>query len=293
MIKIENDKFRAEIDEHGAQLTHLINKAADFDYIWNGAQWKKHAPVLFPAIGRSNQDKYLLDGHEYEMPQHGFANSQDFKVQYMTANAVVLELSANAETKRLYPFDFRLTVAFSLLSTGLSVSFTVANLGDQQMPYSLGSHPAFNVPIAGVGNFTDYRVKFSGLTAPLKVAEIVKIPAPYRTGKEEPLAGADGDELVLNYKTFKPGLRIVMNSGIQQVKLYSPVTSHAVELDVSQFKNICLWTMEDEEDNFLCVEPFNGFPDVLGDPVDWFDKQGNIILPAHEQRVSQYEMHLS
>ena len=50
---IENDQFKAEIDEHGAQLTHLFNKSEGFDYIWNDDLWPKHAPVLFPAIGRS------------------------------------------------------------------------------------------------------------------------------------------------------------------------------------------------------------------------------------------------
>lgn len=60
MQVIENDKFKAAIDEHGAQLTHLYNKDDDFDYIWNNDPvWPKHCPVLFPAIGRSEKDKYF------------------------------------------------------------------------------------------------------------------------------------------------------------------------------------------------------------------------------------------
>lgn len=51
MQVLENDKFKVEIDELGAQLTHLYNKKENFDYIWNGKLWPKHAPVLFPAIG--------------------------------------------------------------------------------------------------------------------------------------------------------------------------------------------------------------------------------------------------
>ncbi|WP_422730470.1 hypothetical protein [Lentilactobacillus rapi] len=54
--KIENNRFSAEIDEHGCQLTHLVNKQGNFDYIWNNDIWPKHAPILFPAIGRSNDD---------------------------------------------------------------------------------------------------------------------------------------------------------------------------------------------------------------------------------------------
>lgn len=293
MIEIENSKFQAVIDEHGAQLTHLVNKKGGFDYIWNGAQWPKHAPVLFPAIGRSNQDQYVLKGQTFTMPQHGFVSEQDFAVRYHASNVVVLELVGNDQTKELYPFDFKLTVTFTLLSSGLSISFAVENKSDSAMPYSLGSHPAFNVPINGVGKFENYRVQFTGIETPLKVYEIVKTPAPYRTGKEELLSESRTGVLKLNYDIFKPGLRIISNPGIQSVKLYSPLTSHAIELEVSQFKNICLWTKEDEEDSFLCVEPFNGLPDVLGEPVDWMQKPGNIILPAHETQLAQYEMRLS
>ncbi|WP_369406507.1 hypothetical protein [Lentilactobacillus kisonensis] len=61
-------------------MTHLINKSGHFDYIWNNDLWPKHAPILFPAIGRSNDDAYLINGHKYEMPQHGFVADFDFDV---------------------------------------------------------------------------------------------------------------------------------------------------------------------------------------------------------------------
>lgn len=293
MITIENDNFKAEIDEHGAQLTHLINKEENFDYIWNGEQWKKHAPVLFPAIGRSNQDKYVLDGKTYEMPQHGFVSDQNFNVNTKTENMVALELVANEETKQLYPFDFKLTVTFNLLSTGLALSFAVENNSDQQMPFSLGSHPAFNLPINGIGKFENYEIEFTGINEPLRAYEIVKTPAPYRTGKEESLTETGDGKLKLNHTLFKPGLRIISNPGVKKVRLSSPTTEHEVELDVSQFANVCLWTMEDQDVPFLCIEPFNGLPDVLGDPVDWMNKEGNLILQPHANKLMQYEMHLS
>ena len=161
------------------------------------------------------------------------------------------------------------------------------------MPFSLGSHPAFNVPINGVGNFDNYRVEFNGIKDPLNVYKIVKTPAPYRTGKEEPLTNSNGNLFELNYETFKPGLRIITDSGVQSVRLFSPLTSHQIQLDVDQFKNICLWTKEDKDCTFLCIEPFIGLPDVLGEPVDWMKKEGNLFLAANSSQVYQYEIHLS
>lgn len=46
MQVIENDKFKAAIDEHGAQLTHLYNKDDDFDGyrldvpLWRSKYWR-------------------------------------------------------------------------------------------------------------------------------------------------------------------------------------------------------------------------------------------------------------
>ncbi|MRN06023.1 aldose 1-epimerase family protein [Lactobacillus sp. 0.1XD8-4] len=290
---IENKEFRAEIDEHGAQLTHLINKAAGFDYIWNGKEWGKHAPVLFPAIGRSNNDEYVLNGQTYSMPQHGFVSDEDFTVVNHERNILTLGLRANDKTKEMYPFDFELKITFTLLSTGLSLSFDVNNHSDAIMPFSLGSHPAFNVPINGVGKFDNYRVEFSGPEDALNVAEIVKTPAPYRTGNQEQLTNSNGNLFELNYETFKPGLRIITNPGVKSVRLFSPLTSHQIQLDIDQFNNVCLWTKEDEDCPFLCIEPFNGLPDVLGEPVDWMNKESNLFLPPNSSQVYQYEMRLS
>lgn len=290
---IENKEFRAEIDEHGAQLTHLYNKKGGFDYIWNGKEWGKHAPVLFPAIGRSNKDEYILNGQTYSMPQHGFVADEDFTVSSHEPNILTLSLRTNDRTKEMYPFDFELKITFTLLSTGLSLSFNVINHSSETMPFSLGSHPAFNVPINGIGKFDDYRVDFVGAQDSLNVYEIIKTPAPYRTGKQESLTNSNGSFLHLNYETFKPGLRIVTNSGIKSVRLFSPLTSHQIQLDITQFNNICLWTKEDEDCSFLCIEPFNGLPDVLGEPIDWKDKEGNLFLKPNSSQVYQYEMHLS
>lgn len=290
---IENKEFRAEIDEHGAQLTHLYNKKEAFDYIWNGQEWSKHAPVLFPAIGRSNKDEYRLNGQTYSMPQHGFVADEDFTVDYHGPNMLTLTLTANERTKKMYPFDFTLKITFTLLSTGLAISFNVTNHSATTMPFSLGSHPAFNVPINGIGKFDNYRVEFIGAEGPLKAYEIVKTPAPYRTGKQELLTNANSNIFELNYETFKPGLRIITNPGIKSVRLFSPLTSHEIQLDIDQFKNVCLWTKEDQDCPFLCIEPFNGLPDVLGELVDWQQKDGNMFLEPNSSQVCQYEMHLS
>ncbi|WEV53285.1 aldose 1-epimerase family protein [Bifidobacterium sp. ESL0704] len=292
MEQLHNDHFLVVIDRHGAQINHIYNRKYHFDYIWNNDIWPKHAPVLFPAIGRSNEDAYLYEGRRYNMPQHGFASDYDFDIIESNDTKLVLSLKANEATKKIYPFDFVLTVTFTLGDDGLTLRFVVANRGEKTLSYSLGSHPAFNVPIDGEGAFDDYTLRFTPQQRELKQFGIVKTPNPYRDGKIKDVVGFDG-ELPLDYRHFDDGLIIIENEGIAEVELSSPKTSHSIALTLSDFRYLTLWTKEGSDAPFLCLEPFNGLPDVVGEPLDIMKKEGNMLLEPGELKASSYSIRLS
>ena len=41
--------------------------------------WSKHAPLLFPVIGRLKNQEYELDGEMVHMPMHGFCRDRVFE----------------------------------------------------------------------------------------------------------------------------------------------------------------------------------------------------------------------
>lgn len=293
MQTIENDKFKAEIDEHGAQLTHLYNKQdGNFDYIWNNDLWPKHAPVLFPAIGRSEKDKYFYNGKEYEMPQHGFVADEDFKVEANDGDKLVLSLVDNDTTRKYYPFSFKLTITWTLSDAGITFHFDVDNTDDKAFSFSLGSHPAFNVPIDGDGSFDDYQLDFEPAGLDLKQYEIVKTPNPYRDGKIIKLAAANGSHIDLNHQMFDDGLIIIENDGVKGVTLSSPKSKHSVHLNLDDFRYFCIWTKEGANAPFLCLEPFGGLPDIAGKEVELMDKEANTKLDAGASKSFEYTITL-
>ncbi|OJG81845.1 hypothetical protein RV14_GL002388 [Enterococcus ratti] len=81
-VIIQNDQLIAEIAEHGAELISLKSKETAFEYIWQAdpTYWGRHAPVLFPFVGRLKNDQYTYQGKTYDMRQHGFARDMDFEV---------------------------------------------------------------------------------------------------------------------------------------------------------------------------------------------------------------------
>lgn len=292
MQTIENKQFKAQIDERGAQLIHLFNNEGNFDYIWNNDLWPKHAPVLFPAIGRSEADAYQFNGQTYEMPQHGFVSEETFTVEENDGAKLILALTDNSTTQRYYPFHFKLTITFTLSDEGLNFNFKVDNLDNQTFSFSLGSHPAFNVPIDGEGEFSDYELTFSPNDLDLQQFEIVKTPAPFRDGKIIPLVAADKSNIKLNYDMFADGLVIVENNGISGVKLSSAKSSHNIELSLTDFRYVCLWTKEGANAPFLCIEPFQGLPDISGQQSELLTKEANVVLDSGKAKTFEYQITL-
>src|SRR6201985_979285 len=70
--------LEATIKAHGAELCSLKD-AQGIELIWQaGAAWPRHAPLLFPIVGRLKNDQLRHLGKNYPMTQHGFARDQRF-----------------------------------------------------------------------------------------------------------------------------------------------------------------------------------------------------------------------
>lgn len=75
---LENDFLKVTIDDHGAELVSIYDKEKDREVIWQGDPrfWGRHAPVLFPNVGKHYGNHYRIGDKEYASKQHGFAVTQ-------------------------------------------------------------------------------------------------------------------------------------------------------------------------------------------------------------------------
>lgn len=283
MLKLENEQLLVEVATQGAELQKLYNKEEKFDYLWNGDPefWKSHAPNLFPIIGRLNEYKYIKDGKIYEMPQHGFAKDVEFEVAESSATKAVFVLKSTEETQAMYPYDFTLTITYHLEGPELKVAYKVKNHSAETMPFSIGGHPAFNIPMNGEGTYDDYTLTIN----PKKEVDYFESnPVPYRSGNRKLFKDMKSGILKMNHETFRDGLIIMDESTLEMITLASPNNKHGVTLDVSEFPYVCLWTKEQLDAPFICIEPFYGLPDVIGEIGTLEEKEGIILLEADEQK---------
>jgi galactose mutarotase-like enzyme len=152
MYYIENDQIKVGIQTKGAELDSVYNKVEQVEYMWSGDPevWGKKSPILFPIIGTLKDDTYYFDGKAYQLPRHGFAREMEFAVTRQTSNAIVFTLESNETTLSKFPFPFRFDIVYTVNANQLSVSYQVANTGNNTMYFSVGGHPAFKVPLAGL-----------------------------------------------------------------------------------------------------------------------------------------------
>ena len=258
-VMIENEKLRALISEHGAELTSLIARDSAREDVWNGdaKYWKRHAPVLFPIEGKLKDDRYLADGREYHMTQHGFARDSDFDVVKKTDNMVVLELCSSEQTKTVYPYDFKLKITYELNGSTLKTKYEVTNTGNGTMYFGLGAHPAFSTLLKENDSFDDYVIEIEPETLtriPLKNSLIDPKNSYQETCPELPVTHElfRNDALIYDLKQ-KPC----------SFTLKSTKHGHGVKVSSPDSKALGIWSSWPAEGQFVCIEPWWSVADTV------------------------------
>ena len=158
---IRSDFLSASIKADGAELCSLRN-AAGLELLWQaGPEWPRHAPLLFPIVGRLKNDELRHRGRTYPMTQHGFARDCRFSWLERETTYCRLVLQDGPETHARYPFAFRLVVTYAVRDAELKVTLQLFNMGEEVLPASVGAHPAFNWPLVPELAKEDYRLVFS------------------------------------------------------------------------------------------------------------------------------------
>ena len=107
--------------------------------------WKRHAPILFPIVGKLKRGQTLINGRTYEIMQHGFARDMEYEPVTKLDNFHSYMLKSNKYTMARFPFEFELTNTYMQEDNKLVFLYKVRNTGDTNMPFGIGGHPAFKI----------------------------------------------------------------------------------------------------------------------------------------------------
>lgn len=278
MRVLENELLKVMIADSGAELSSVYDKEKQTERLWdaNPEVWNRHAPILFPFVGKVIGGVYRIDGQEYEMKtQHGFARDMEFECVEAAETSVTHRLLPTEKTKQLYPFEYELLVTHKLDAENprlLHVNWEVKNNGSDVMYYSIGGHPAFTVPVKESKERENYYLEFPGREE-LTYVSVNPANGFVDTEKEYSLKLENG------FVKFFDGLYdtlIFDFQNIQKVRIANPDQTPYVTVDCSEFPLLGIWAKE--TGNFICLEPWAGRADNDG-------FTGNIDEKVAEQKV--------
>ena len=254
---LENEFLRVSVADAGAELVSVYDKARGQERVWTGdpSVWNRHAPILFPFVGKLVDGRYRVGDRTYPMKtQHGFARDMDFACAKETADAVAHVLEATDWTRERYPYDFRLTVTHRLEGRTLRVAWMVENRGDGEMLFSIGGHPGF-LPPRGADK-EDCFILFPGADA---LRYICASPAGYALTTPKALPLRDGRA---RYQADIPDTWIFEDGQVKSVGIAAPDGRPWVMLDCGQFPMLAVWA--NPKGPFICLEPWFGRTDDEG-----------------------------
>jgi galactose mutarotase-like enzyme len=276
MVTLENEYLKVSINSLGAQLSSIIDKNDGIEHIWQADPevWAYHSPNLFPVVGGCINESILIDGKTYPMKRHGFARNSIFKRIESSPKHAQFALRYNEETLKSFPYKFEFQVVYHLDKNHLRVMYKVINLDEKTVYFSLGAHPAFNVPFGDDDQYENYFVQFE------KVEPLVSHQLNnegFFNGKTETIPSIE-NKLPLSHELFKNDALVFKNVASRNVSINSTRHNKQIIIEYPHFNYLGLWTKPGAP--FICVEPWLGCADTEGEQKE-FTKKENIQHIEH------------
>jgi galactose mutarotase-like enzyme len=285
---LENENLRIQINVLGAELRSIVLKNEELEYMWQGdpAFWSKTSPVLFPIVGGIKDNSYFYKNQKYSLPRHGFAREKMFEVEHSSKNEVGFLLKHDEATLENYPFEFEFRMTYILDNKILKIKYEVKNLNKNEMHFSLGAHPAFNVPLEKKYDYEDYSLEFDAdfelNTYPLSNEGLVK-------AKPEKLH-LENQKLNLKKELFYADALVFKDLKSDKITLKTDKSNHGLRMHFKRFPFYGIWATKDA--NFVCLEPWNGIADAENCNQNLIEKEGILKLESEKNFEAEWLLEL-
>jgi galactose mutarotase-like enzyme len=269
---IENEFLTVSLAPKGAELQSIYNKQTQLDYLWSGdpKYWGKHAPVLFPIVGTLKDNIYRYQELTYTLARHGFARDMEFTVIDHQKSAASFELRSSKTTLANFPFPFILRIHYLLDGNKLINQYEVVNPSDEQMLFSIGGHPAFNVPLEAGLTYEDYYLEFSELETRSRWTlenNLLKDEEPFLMSNSV---------IPLSHSLFSSDAIILKQPLSREISLKSDKSAHGLTMTIGDFPFLGIWAAPQAP--FVCIEPWCGLADSVYHNQDLEQKEGIMFL---------------
>jgi galactose mutarotase-like enzyme len=273
-------ELTVSFNHFGAELCSVKNnKGVEFIWQANKDVWARHAPVLFPIVGKLKAGFFIYQGINYELPQHGFARDMEFTLLEKNKTSLTFQLLSNNKTKTKFPFDFIFEIKYTLEGNVLDTEYTIINPSRETLFATVGAHPGFNCPLLPNEKFEDYYLEFEKDNF-----SVTQLNNGLRSDARTTLLLKD-KQLFLKKDMFDNDALVFENSQINTVSLCSLTSNHKITLQCNNWPYFGVWTKK-ENTQFICLEPWYGSADHENADNELSEKDGVIqISPGKDFRA--------
>ena len=289
IISISSNSLTASIDTMGAQLMSL--RKGESEYLWQGDSnwWPRRAPILFPIVGVLKDSKAESAEGTISLARHGLARLNQFEVVEQSPSSVTLQLKSTEETRKAYPYDFELKLIFSVAGDTLTQTYEITNPANVVLPFTLGAHPAFNIPIPSVEatSLDQYHLLFTRSWTSYGPSITDEGLCDYTTPQR---LIVDSDTLSLSWELIDrektitledvPDRRITLAASTE-----APSEAHGIQMDFEGFDYLGIWSAT-PGCPFVALEPWCGIADTV-DCDGIFEHKPGIISLEPAQSIAK------
>ena len=270
---IGNKNFSVAVDSIGAELNSI--KRYGKEMLWQNydGSWAGHSPILFPFCGNCAVN---IGGKVYPAPKHGILRRREFTLVSQSATELVLRFSSDAESGKLYPYEFSFSVRYAVRGASLNVDYIVENTDDCPLFFGCGGHESFNID----GTLEKHCIEFEKEES---LTRLYHDDDGHLTGKIKTYPKS-------KYLYFKDvpikNSETLMFKGIKSswCKLLTISGKEIAKTSFKGFSNILFWRPKNAA--MVCMEPWTNLPDFAGGDGREFSEKGGIYrLDAGEKRV--------
>lgn len=281
--KLVSDQLTVLINLLGAEVRSIKDKN-DLEFIWTADKeiWGRHAPVLFPIVGKLKDNQFIFKDQSYSLGQHGFARDMEFVLISGNEQNCVFELKSSPATRDVYPFDFSFRVIYQLKNNELKCSYHVNNPSEQNLLFSVGAHPGFNCPLKAGEELSDYYLLFEK-NALIKTTLLNGL----RHGKENMCL--QDKKLRLSNDLFNEDALVFEGNQINTIGLFSSVSSHSITMRCEGWPYFGIWSKPGTS-GFICLEPWHGIADSTENDQQLQNKTGIITLAPGLECACSYSI---
>ncbi|MEN8139527.1 MAG: aldose 1-epimerase family protein [Bacteroidota bacterium] len=281
-IELQNDLLSVRVNFKGAELSSIYNKIENIEHIWQADEkvWARHAPILFPIVGKVKGGKYKVDDKEYFLGQHGFARDRVFELDEITGSGATFRLESDDESLKIYPFNFCLLVKYKLEGSKLNINYLVENTDSDEIYFSIGAHPGFTVPFHDNHDFEDYYLEFDKKesTGKLLLSENGLLSGEIHEGFLN-----NNNIIDLKYSTFSKDALVFENLKSSSLTIKSKKTNVSLKVGIDKFPLVGIWTMPGAKAPYICIEPWYGVADSESSTGNYKEKKAIESLKAGEE----------